>query len=150
MTLEKYSKYLIYISIALYVLSLFFAGFYVRSVQQPYGGVALYILAIGWIGIIAGHFSWLANPLIALALVINKAKPKLAIVLSFSSLLFALSFLLHDQILTDEGGGTNKITSYGFGSHSRFDGAIHENPTISSSVSPNYGEGGRLRDGVGT
>jgi hypothetical protein len=102
-------------SIISYIACLFFSGFYIRTAQQPYGGASLYLLAIGWLGILGGHFSWFANPLYFLAIFIRRKRNGLSFVLSFFSLLLALSFLFHSRIITDEGGGTGAITAYGFG-----------------------------------
>lgn len=102
-------------SILLYIACLFFSGFYIRTAQQPYGGASLYLLAMGWLGILGGHFSWFANPLYFIAIGIRRKRNGLSLVLSIFSLLLALSFLIHNRIITDEGGGTGAITAYGFG-----------------------------------
>lgn len=99
----------------LFLLSLCFTPFFVSDVQRPYGDPAISLLAMGWLGVIGGHFSWFANPLYLIAVIYRNKNHQLAFFYTFLSLLFAMSFLLHKQILVDEGGGSQFITSYGYG-----------------------------------
>lgn len=109
----KYSEPFFLTSLLLFAFSLFFTGFYIRDTHQTYSGFGL--LLNGWLGILTLHFSWLANPMYFRALMIRKSDPYGSFFWALFGFFFALEFLLHKSILTDEGGGTAEITGIGWG-----------------------------------
>lgn len=70
---------------------------------------------MGWLGMGYGQFSWLANPLYLWALKVRKADPRSSAFLALLAFCTALEFLLHRTIVKDEGGGTETISSVGWG-----------------------------------
>jgi hypothetical protein len=72
---------------------------------------------MGWILVLDGVFAWLANPplIFAWRWMWMDRSPFRALACSMVSLIFSLSFLLHQEILTSELGVHSKITGYGWG-----------------------------------
>lgn len=100
-------------SVTLYLFSLPLAGFYTGPAhQEAYGGA---LLLSGWLGMLYGHFSWLANPLYLWSVVVRKSNPRRSAMLALLAFGIALEFLLHRTIITDEGGGTKAIAGVGWG-----------------------------------
>ncbi len=71
---------LICFSLSLYQVALFTSG------DDLYG---VWILLIGWIGLVIFQLSWLANPLNLLALLLLSTKPKLSLLLTLIAFLLA-------------------------------------------------------------
>ncbi len=71
---------LICFSLSLYQVALFTSG------DDLYG---VWILLIGWIGLVIFQLSWLANPLNLLALLLLSSKPKLSLLLTLIAFLLA-------------------------------------------------------------
>lgn len=71
---------LICFSLSLYQVALFTSG------DDLYG---IWILLIGWIGLVIFQLSWLANPLNLLALLLLSSKPKLSLLLTLIAFLLA-------------------------------------------------------------
>jgi hypothetical protein len=104
-------------SILLYVLSLAQDGFYIDRVDRDAYAPCWGLLLIGWLGVFDGMFAWLANPLLLVAWVftaVGRSRTS-AVSCAIVALGFSLSFLVHNDILTDEGGGRSAITEYGWG-----------------------------------
>lgn len=104
-------KSLVYISLFFYLLCLIFPAFYIDETRNPNYGASL--LMIGWLGPIAGHLSWYANPCYVLALIFFKRDT--SFVFLILAIALTVSFLTKDTIPRDEGGGTSAITAYGAG-----------------------------------
>lgn len=101
----------IWLGIALYVSCLFFTAFYLREIREPQAASA--VLAIGWLGILDSHFSWYANPIFLIAIIISRKNPTLSLLLGVLALLLVLSFLTHKRIVVSEAHAS--ITAYGIG-----------------------------------
>ena len=101
------------LSILVFVACLLLPGFYVGDTQRENLGLSL--LLTGWLGLFAGHFAWLANPLFLIAILRQNRKPGQAAVFALIGFLVALEFLVHKRIFIDEGGGTERITGVGWG-----------------------------------
>lgn len=112
----KTQKIFLYISIGLYIISLTQKSYCTTGVCEYFSG--LLSLIFGWIGIFMLHapaLPWLANPILIIAWMIFKKKPKASLILSIISFLLMLSFLFFDEIIDNEAPTTAKITSYGLG-----------------------------------
>lgn len=103
-------------SVLLYAASLFQNAVYTDKGDGD-GFPALLMALGGWVGLFAGLLDWLANPLLAAAWasMVSSRTRHAALPLAAASLAFALSFLRHDTIMTDEGGTYSTITAYGAG-----------------------------------
>jgi hypothetical protein len=106
-------------SIVLFMSSLVFKSYCTATsscANINFGG--LLSLVFGLVGVFMLHFPafpWLANPLLFVSWITYKKKPKTSLILSILSLLFMLSFLLVDEIISNEAGMKSKVVSYGLG-----------------------------------
>jgi len=103
------------ISVALFVVSLTQISFYTgaESNQHSYAR-GFELLLIGWMGLLAYVFNWLANPALLLAYIfVFKRKYENATIASLVSVYFAASFLTRETI--SAGGDAEIITGYGTG-----------------------------------
>lgn len=119
-TLLKAPQNLVWISLVVYVVSLFLPGIiYEPSVATGYvrpTDFGYQILSLGWLGIFYGYIAWYANPLYFIALVVLKAKAyRTAFKLSIASILVGLTALLINTVPANEGGGVTAIRSFGIG-----------------------------------
>lgn len=105
------------VSFLLFVASLCLDCFFIAGSNPRAWSLGIGLLLMGWAGIFGGVFAWLANPLLLLTWVALAIRPVrwVAFVTGLMASSFALSFLLHERILADEGGGTSLITGYGPG-----------------------------------
>ncbi len=106
------------VSVALFGFSLASDGFYIDRPSNPRAwSPGWCLLLIGWVTLIDGVVAWFANPLIAVSwmLIWLRSARVVALCAALSALLLSLSFLLHSEIMTDEGGGRTAITGYGSG-----------------------------------
>ena len=107
------------LSIALYILSMFFTPFYVANPKADIYSSSFFILLSGWMAVLGGGLFltviWLANPLYFFGgfLVLNKEK--FAVVPVTLSLLFAIYFTTLDSVIDGESGATTAITKLGAG-----------------------------------
>jgi hypothetical protein len=60
-------------------------------------------------------FPWLANPLLLVSWIFFRKKPKASFILSGIAFILMLSFLLVDEIITNEAGTKSKVVSYELG-----------------------------------
>jgi len=95
-------------------LSLFFTAFTIE--ESDNSGLreisSIEALLSGWLGALTldfASFSWFANPLIVLAIIFFDEQPRMALLLSIIAVFTALSFLLANEIVANEGGGTRTI-----------------------------------------
>lgn len=82
---------------------------------DPCATPGLNLLALGWLGVFAGQFAWLANPLLFLVWGLTWWRPRaagLGLAAASGALLLAGSFLLTRQILMDEGGHYAALVAY--------------------------------------
>jgi hypothetical protein len=114
---NKSQKLFLFLSIVLYLISL---------TQKSYctvGGTCEYFsgllnLIFGWFGVFMLHiptFPWLANPLLLVSWILFRKKPKASFILSIVAFILMLSFLLVDEIITNEAGTKSKVVSYELG-----------------------------------
>jgi hypothetical protein len=101
------------IAVVLFAACLAFPGYYNGATREPQ--LAWALLVMGWLGPLAGNFSWLANPAFLAAVSWRRSKPNASLVSAVLALLLALAFLLYRRVLHDEGGSTTPITAYGYG-----------------------------------
>ncbi len=71
-------------------------------------------LLLGGLGMFtsAAAISWLANPLLLVAWIISGKKQRTAMFFSMFAFLFALSFLLFDEVVVNEAGHSQTIIQY--------------------------------------
>lgn len=107
------------LSIALYILSMFFTPFYVANPKADIYSNSFFMLLSGWMAVLGGGLFltviWLANPLYFFGgfLVLNKEK--FAVVPVTLSLLLAIYFTTLDSVIDGESGATTAITKLGAG-----------------------------------
>ena len=107
------------LSIALYILSMFFTPFYVANPKADIYSNSFFMLLSGWMAVLGGGLFltviWLANPLYFFGgfLVLNKEK--FAVVPVTLSLLLTIYFTTLDSVIDGESGATTAITKLGAG-----------------------------------
>ena len=105
-------------SILLFVASLTQDCFFIDRLENPRAwSNGFGLLAVGWLAVFKGVYSWLANPtlLIAWLAMWSPNHKRYSIGASAIALLLALSFLLHESLMTDEAGNYSRVTGYGIG-----------------------------------
>jgi hypothetical protein len=102
----------IWVSLILFGTSLILPAYYIKETHEP--TLSMAHLLLGWLGLLAGYYAWLANPIFLIA-VIKFQKPRTSYTLGVVALCLALSFLLHDKIITSEAPTYATITAYGWG-----------------------------------
>jgi len=82
---------------------------FLGGAAQPSGGFFI----IGWLGPLAGHFEWYANPLLLIAMIfLLKNRPTISCVLSLISLLLIFATQFRGCIIRDEGGACQAVAGY--------------------------------------
>lgn len=105
-------------SLMLFTASLTQDCFFIDRADNPRAWSSGFgLLAVGWLGVLVGVYSWLANPtlLIAWLAMWSPNYKRYSIGASAIALLLALSFLLHESLMTDEAGNRSRVTGYGIG-----------------------------------
>ncbi|KAB2844025.1 MAG: hypothetical protein F9K47_05040 [Burkholderiales bacterium] len=100
------------LSILCFAVCLALPAYYLGDAFEPQGSASL--LLTGWLGPFDGHFSWYANPLYLLALVLHR-RPRASSILALIALALAASFLLHNRIAVSEAPTYQSIVAYGWG-----------------------------------
>jgi len=90
------ARLLVIAGLVCYSLSLYLVGLY-TSGDDLYG---IWILLIGWMGIVVFQLSWFANPLNLLALLIMSSKPRVSLLLTILAFLLASQTFLFTEIPT--------------------------------------------------
>lgn len=105
-----------WIAIALYVVSMALPIFYLGSAgEEPSTQWGFAGLLLGWAApMVDGVFSWYANPLFWLALLLW-CRPLLSAIALVGALALALSFLGVEQMSADEAGHMADVLGYGPG-----------------------------------
>ncbi len=85
---------LTHISLCCFTLSLFLTTFFTSENEIS----GFWVLVIGWLGVLVFQFSWLANPLNLLAILLLPQKPKIALLLSFFALTLASQTFYFSEI----------------------------------------------------
>tara|TARA_R110001606_G_scaffold379260_1_gene539218 strand:+ start:1426 stop:1869 length:444 start_codon:yes stop_codon:yes gene_type:complete len=112
----KKQKIFLFISIGVFIISLT-----QKSYCSSYGfcdNFGFLSVLIGWLGVFMLHipaFTWLANPLLLGSWFFFKKKPKTSLILSIIAFILMLSFLLVDEIISNEAGTKSKVVFYGLG-----------------------------------
>ena len=103
-------------SMVLFGVSLFPNAFYIDRPDNP-AGPGSGLLLVGCLGVFVGAFAWLANPLLVATWALTFSRPPRAgaLACAAASLAFALSFLLHHEIMLEGSGKYSRITGYGPG-----------------------------------
>ncbi len=106
------------LSATLFVFSLTQVGFYTaqrNAADGAHPSIALFL--IGWMGMIDGKIAWYANPALFAGWRITQRLETRPISLLYPlvSLGLSASFLAHDEIMVNEGGGRAPIVGYGAG-----------------------------------
>lgn len=109
----KKFKFHIWLSLILYVACLTQAGFYYGNIYKEISAIEAF--GIGWLGPLAGHLSWGANPIYFAAIATHET-PKVSSMLAFAALILAISFIFMRSIYFNEGGVAHEeIVAYGTG-----------------------------------
>lgn len=89
-----FARIILFIGLICYSLSLYSVALF-TSGDDLYG---IWILLIGWFGLIFFQLSWLANPLNLLALLLISKRPKLSLLLTILAFLCASQTFLFSEI----------------------------------------------------
>lgn len=107
------------LSIALYILSMFFTPFYVANPKADIYSNSFFILLSGWMAVLGGGLFltliWLANPLYIFGTFLVLNKEKFAVIPVTLSLLLAIYFTTLDSVMDGESGKTTAISKLGAG-----------------------------------
>ena len=107
---------LIWVSLALYAISLTQDGFYISGPNPEAWSPGFALLLVGWLALFDGVVAWLANPaLFASWLLFRRGKHAAAFISAMASLLLAASFLAHNEIMVSEAPTYETVISYGLG-----------------------------------
>jgi hypothetical protein len=88
------AKLLIYVGMTFFVLSLLLTSLFTSGEDIK----GIWLLLIGWMGLIIFQFSWFANPLNLLALLLISHRPYLALSLSILGFILASQALIFSEI----------------------------------------------------
>lgn len=112
----KKQKIFLFISVVVFIISLtqksYCSSF---GLCDNFGFLSLFF---GWIGVFMLHipaFTWLANPLLLGSWIFFRKNPKTSFILSIIAFGLMLSFLLVDEIISNEAGTKSKVVFYGLG-----------------------------------
>jgi hypothetical protein len=100
------------IGILTFVMSLTQPAFYTSATNPAGWANSLGLLVFGWSGTMCGGagIAWLANPLIFTSWFYLSRKIKVSVITGILAAVFAVSFLLFKNIITDEAGNYSIIT----------------------------------------
>jgi hypothetical protein len=103
-------------SIALFALCLFGDGYYISGSDPRAWASAYALLLMGWAGLFAGVFTWLANPALMLAwFFFFIKKSELSMAMSIVSIGIMVAFLFKKFIISSEAPTYSQIVGYGVG-----------------------------------
>ena len=112
----KKQKIFLFLSIGVFIISLTQKSYCSSyGLCNNYGFLSLFF---GWIGVFMLHipaFTWLANPLLLGSWVFFRKNSKTSFILSIIAFSLMLSFLLVDEIISNEAGTKSKVVFYGLG-----------------------------------
>ncbi len=113
---QNIKRIFVAISLILFLSSLTQNAYLIDNGEESVGSFGLIALLLGWMGVFGPAIAWLANPCLLLSgLLLIIGKTKLSLLFSVLAVGLALSFLLVDEIIANEGGGKGKITAYDTG-----------------------------------
>ena len=93
-SLSILTRLILFTGTVFFIISLFFISLFTSS--QDLQGI--WLLLIGWIGLVFFQFAWFANPLNLLALLLIKKQPILALCLSIFALILASQSINFSEI----------------------------------------------------
>jgi hypothetical protein len=103
----------IILTLLLFSASLFLDSYYTIENKDSVGSLGIFSLLFGFFSM---NISWYANPSLLISLLqLKRGNYKKALTYSSLSVLLALSFLLNERIIVNEGGGKSEIIAYGLG-----------------------------------
>jgi hypothetical protein len=109
-------KIITLVSVIVFAASLTQNGYYIAGENPKAWSPAFYSLLLGPIGLFAGIFEWLANPVLLAAWVFSFAgRNKIALLLGIGASALMLAFLFRHTIMASEAPTYAKITGYGAG-----------------------------------
>ena len=85
---------------------------YVANGMETIGSFGFAALFFGWMNASLSFMVWFANPFYFLSIILIKSNKKAAKITAATSLLLALSFLILDKVVINEGGTVAKIEAY--------------------------------------
>ncbi|MBN3746967.1 hypothetical protein G3N96_16220 [Burkholderia sp. Se-20373] len=101
---------LLAISVLFYLVAMFTAPFRTGAPAPHPWADGWQVLLTGWMGVLAGIYAWLANPLVFAAWLLTVKRYRAqAVVLAVLALLFGMSFLSQHQIAVDEAGNVEPV-----------------------------------------
>lgn len=111
-----FARFSLAASVCLFVASLFNDGYYIEGLNARAWAPAWGLLLIGWMGLAYGTFTWLGNPaLIAAWMLFFNKKPTLSLLAAFIALVFMVSFLFQQTVVSSEAPSYSRIVGYGTG-----------------------------------
>lgn len=109
-------KIITFLSIIVFATSLTQNAYYIAGENPKAWSPAFYSLLLGPIGLFAGIFEWLANPVLVAAWVFSFAgKNKIALLLGIVASALMLAFLFRHTIIASEAPTYAKIIGHGAG-----------------------------------
>ncbi len=114
---SKKQKIFLFLSVGVYIISLTQKGFCINGEPCRYFSGFLDLI-FGWLGVFMLHipaFPWLANLFLFVSWSCSKKKPKASFILSVIAFILMISFLLVDEIISNEAGTKSKVVFYGLG-----------------------------------
>jgi hypothetical protein len=113
---KRVPKIITLLSIIVFAASLTQNGYYISGENPKAWSPAFYSLVLGPIGLFAGIFEWLANPVLLAAWVFSLAgKNKIALLLGSLASALKLAFLFRQTIIASEAPTYAKIIGHGAG-----------------------------------
>jgi hypothetical protein len=113
---KRLPKIITLVSIIIFAASLTQNAYYIAGENPKAWSPAFYSLLLGPIGLFAGIFEWLANPVLVAAWVFSFAgKNKIALLLGIVASGLMLAFLFRHTIVANEAGHHKQIVGYGAG-----------------------------------
>jgi hypothetical protein len=114
--LMRLAKLITLVSVIVVATSLTQNAYYIAGENPKAWSPAFYLLLLGPIGLFAGIFEWLANPVLLAAWVFSFAgKNKIALLLGIGASALVLAFLFRHTIIANEAGHYAQIIGYGPG-----------------------------------
>ncbi|MDH6254033.1 hypothetical protein M2347_003760 [Chryseobacterium sp. H1D6B] len=116
---ENVSKGLFFLSIILFLISLFQPAFFIDKKNADAYSNSLFLFCFGWMSFLGGAFIpfiiWLANPLYLVSIILIYKNFKIGIITLTMSVILSVAFANLDTILSSESGAVSKITELGAG-----------------------------------
>jgi hypothetical protein len=115
---ERFENIFLAISLLTFMMSLTQTAFIVDKGGSDPGRIhSFYALIGGWFALFSGGagIAWIANPLLLLSWILISRNIRIAMIASIMATAASASFLLFNQIITDEAGHIGRIIKSGWG-----------------------------------